>query len=260
MDVAVHRERSSKQCDDGTQVRPRASSELDGLKKLFIFLPSALFIIALNRRVEKKGMEKAKRNRVCTSLSFRRLPAEPGFLSLPPLLFPCTSLPLSLSLSFSSFLYLSSIAVSVAPCVTDACLNVASRWMGLVIARLIFQGFLRVSTWKSPRFSPVKRASRRPSRRTPPRFLFLLFTAISFFLRRCLRCTDESSKAETLAPRRVASEASERARRSRPSPPLSCPALLSFTFPLPSPPLSSQLNFGYRTIFREILGSRRERG
>lgn len=168
--------------------------------------------------------------------------------------------PLSLSLSFSSFLYLSSIAVSVAPCVTDACLNVASRWMGLVIARLIFQGFLRVSTWKSPRFSPVKRASRRPSRRTPPRFLFLLFTAISFFLRRCLRCTDESSKAETLAPRRVASEASERARRSRPSPPLSCPALLSFTFPLPSPPLSSQLNFGYRTIFREILGSRRERG
>lgn len=109
MDVAVHRERSSKQCDDGTQVRPRASSELDGLKKLFIFLPSALFIIALNRRVEKKGMEKAKRNGVCTSLSFRRLPAEPGFLSLPPLLFPCTSLSLSFSLSFLLFLSLSVI-------------------------------------------------------------------------------------------------------------------------------------------------------
>lgn len=129
----MHRERSSKQCDDSTQVRPRASSELDGLKKLFIFLPSALFIIALNRRVEKKGMEKAKRNRVYVPLCpFVDFQPRTGFLSLLHLSFSLApasfSLPLSLSLlSFSSFLYPSPIVVPVAPCVTDACLNVASR-------------------------------------------------------------------------------------------------------------------------------------
>lgn len=95
----MHRERSSKQCDDGTQVRPRASSELDGLKKLFIFLPSALFIIALNRRVEKKGMEKAKRNRVYVPLCpFVDFQPRTGFLSLLSLSLAPASFSLSLSL------------------------------------------------------------------------------------------------------------------------------------------------------------------
>lgn len=107
----VHRERSSKQCDDGTQVRPRASSELDGLKKLFIFLPSALFIIALNRRVEKKGMEKAKRNRVYVPLCpFVDFQPRTGFLSLLSLSLAPASF--SLSLSLSSLLLFLSLSVT----------------------------------------------------------------------------------------------------------------------------------------------------
>lgn len=119
VDGGVHRERSWKQCD-GTQVRRRSVSLARFIRarrtqKAFHFLPSALFIIALNRRVEKRGIEEAKRNGACAcaSLSFRRLAAAPQSLSL-----------VSPSRSFSLLL---PVAVSVAPCVTDACLSVASR-------------------------------------------------------------------------------------------------------------------------------------
>lgn len=109
----MHRERSSKQCDDGTQVRPRASSELDGLKKLFIFLLSALFIIALNRRVEKKGMEKAKRNRVYVPLCpFVDFQPRTGFLSLLHLSFSLAPASFSLPLSLSSLLLFLSLSVT----------------------------------------------------------------------------------------------------------------------------------------------------
>lgn len=106
--IAVHRERSWKQCDTAhrfafrlarSRERARASSKrARPTQKAFHFLPSALFIIALNRRVEKKGAEAEKRNRVCAcaSLPFRRLPptliprlANPSSPpSLPLLLFP----------------------------------------------------------------------------------------------------------------------------------------------------------------------------
>lgn len=102
------REQSSKQCDAaaGSRFVPLARAlhpRSARLKKLFIFLflffsPSALFIITLNRRVEKKGVVGGGRSEtersVCVclgdSLFFRRLSATPhaSTLSLVPLFRP----------------------------------------------------------------------------------------------------------------------------------------------------------------------------
>ena len=86
--------------------RSRASSKPDGAQKAFHFLPSALFIIALNRRVEKKGDGGSETERsVCVYLSVPFVDLQPRRSFSPIIPNPSSLLlvhnPLSLSLSLS---------------------------------------------------------------------------------------------------------------------------------------------------------------